>query len=192
MNLDLSWNLFIIVIFAVIICYSFIIGLHRTFKTIIASYLAILAADGLGNLFQQYFLGSDTFVKALDLISISNVDESLIFTKVIIFIAFIVVLTIKGVFKVEFTHEVDGSIAGILTGIFGFMNAGLVVSTILVYLSGASFFQSSAIETNIPEIYANSSLVRSMVDYYNFWFSMPVVGLLIASLVFNRHTKAVE
>ena len=192
MNLELTWNLFVIVVFAVIMCYSFIIGLNRTFKTIIASYLAILAADGLGNLFQQYFLGSDTFVKALDLIQIDNLDESLIFTKVIIFIAFIVILTVKGVYKVEFGNEADPLTASILNGIFGFLNAGLIVSTMLVYVSGVSFVQANSVDSNIVEIYSSSSLVQAMVDYYSFWFSLPVVGLMLASLIFNRHRAAVE
>jgi lipoprotein signal peptidase len=61
MNLLLSWNLFIIAIFIVIIAYSYIIGINKTVKTIIASYLAILAADGIGNIFKDYFLTSDGF-----------------------------------------------------------------------------------------------------------------------------------
>jgi hypothetical protein len=55
-NLRLSWDLFIIVFFGVIIAYSFIIGRNQTLKIIIATYMAILTADGLGNLFQTYLL----------------------------------------------------------------------------------------------------------------------------------------
>jgi hypothetical protein len=192
MNLELSWNLFIVVLFAVIMAYSFIIGLHRTYKTVIACYLGVLAADGLGNLFQQYFLGSDTFVKALELISIDNLDESLIFTKVVVFVFFIVILTIKGVFKVELNEHADGPLAPFFTLLFGFLTAGLIISTMLVYISGVSFVQADSVNSNIIEIYTGSSFVRGMVDYYNFWFSMPVVILMVSSLIFNSHRKAIE
>ena len=50
MEINLSWDLFVIVFFAVIIAYSFIIGRNQTLKVIIASYIAILASDGIGNL----------------------------------------------------------------------------------------------------------------------------------------------
>jgi len=192
MNLDLSWNLFILVIFAVIICYSFIIGLHRIFKTIIASYLAILAADGLGNLFQLYFLSSENFVKFLDLIKLSESDESLIVIKVTIFVSFIVILTIKGIYKIEYNSGLDGFPNVFFTGIFAFLSAGLIMSTLLVYISGVSFVQATPIDSNIVDIYNSSKFVRHMIDYKDVWFSMPVVGLLLTSIFFNKHLKEVE
>jgi len=193
MDLNLSWNLFIVVIFSVIICYSFIIGLHRTFKTIIATYLAVLAAEGLGNLFQHYFLGSANFVKILDLLNLHSAEESLITVKIFIFIAFIVILTIKGIYRVEYTANLTGFPGVLLTGIFAFLNAGLILSTLLIYISGVSFLQQGGADgNNIIEIYNGSRFVRYMVDYYDLWFSLPVTGLLLTSIFFNSHLKEIE
>lgn len=182
MDLSLSWNLFVVAIFVVIIAYSYIIGLNRTVKTIISAYLGILAADGLGNLFHFYFLESDNFRKALELIKVTQLDEALISVKVIIFIAVVVMLTVKGAFEVEFHKGRFGGDA-ITTGAFGFLNAGLIVSTILVYVSGLSFVQKVAVESNIVELYTSSTFIKAMVDYYNFWFSIPVVIIILWSLI---------
>jgi len=187
MSLDLSWDLFVIVFFGVIVCYSFIIGLNRTIKTLIGIYLAILAADGLGNIFQQYFLTSDSFLEALKLVNISNPDQTLIIAKVIIFILIIVLMTVKGGFVVHMNHSIEHGAASVtLLVIFGFLSAGLIISTLLVYISGLSFVQGTSVDSNIVDIYASSDIVRSMVDYYNFWFSMPVVALVLWSVLFGR------
>ena len=53
MELTLSWDLFVIVFFAVVITYSFIIGKHESVKIIIATYIAIVAAQGMGNLLER-------------------------------------------------------------------------------------------------------------------------------------------
>ena len=188
MNISLSWNLFVIAIFVVIIAYSYIIGLNRTVKTILSAYLAILAADGLGNVFYSYFIESENFRKALELLNITNLDESLISTKVVIFVAVVVILTVRGAFEVDFNNHNFGANNLVVTGIFGFLNAGLIVSTLLVYVSGMSFVQKVTVESNIVDLYASSTFIKAMVDYYNLWFSVPVVVLIVWSLLFNNST----
>jgi hypothetical protein len=185
MNLLLSWNLFIIAIFIVIIAYSYIIGINKTVKTIIGSYLAILAADGLGNIFKDYFLSSENFVEILALVNIPNPDEALISIKVLIFVTAVVILTVKGAYEVNLDRHTFASSNFAVTGIFGFLNAGLILSTILVYVSGTSFVQKANVSSNIVELYTSSTFVQGMVDYYDFWFSIPVVVIIIWSLFFN-------
>ena len=65
MNIELSWDIFIVSLLILIVVYSFIIGVNKTIKTIIASYLGILCADGLGNILDQYFLASPKVVAGL-------------------------------------------------------------------------------------------------------------------------------
>jgi len=62
MNIDLSWDLLIIVVFAFVIGYSFIVGINRTLKIIIGVYLASLAADSIGNLANHYLLSASGLV----------------------------------------------------------------------------------------------------------------------------------
>ncbi len=189
MNLSLSWNLFVIAIFVVIIAYSYIIGLNRTVKSIVSAYLAILAADGLGNIFHSYFLESSNFRKGLELFNITNLDETLISTKVVIFVAVVVILTVRGAFEVDFSTHNFGSNNLVVTGIFGFLNAGLIVSTLLVYVSGMSFVQKVTVESNIVDLYTSSTFIKAMVDYYNLWFSIPVVVIIVWSVLFNGKSE---
>ena len=63
MNIVLSWDLFIVVFFSVIIAYSFIVGRNQTIKIIIGTYMATLAADGVANLAHKYLGGPTPIVR---------------------------------------------------------------------------------------------------------------------------------
>lgn len=185
--LKLSWDLFIVVIFAVIIAYSFIIGKENTLKVIVGSYIAILSADGIGNLFKEYVLSSSQFVTFLKVIGLGSEDKSIIMIKVLVFIAAIVILSIRGGFDVKTNIGKDGVIGLILNLIFGVLSAGLVVSTLLVYASGASFVMGDITIANnsLAAAYSESDLVKMMIDNYNLWFALPAVSFVVLSL-FNK------
>ncbi|MBI2638529.1 hypothetical protein HYW83_02975 [Candidatus Peregrinibacteria bacterium] len=185
--LKLSWDLFVAVIFAVIIAYSFIIGKENTLKVIIGSYIAILTADGLGNLFKQYALASKDFVQFLKFFGLGSEDKTMILFKVLAFIIAIVIIAMKGGFEIH-SHFARGGVIGIIMNlIFGFLSAGLVVSTLLIYASGASFVGGnvSILNNTLASAYAESNMVKLMIDNYNFWFALPAVSFLVASL-FNK------
>lgn len=185
--LKLSWDLFVAVIFAVIIAYSFIIGKENTLKVIIGSYIAILTADGLGNLFKQYALASKDFVQFLKFFGLGSEDKTMILFKVLAFILAIVIISMKGGFEVH-SHFARGGVIGIIMNlIFGFLSAGLVVSTLLIYASGASFVGGnvSILNNTLASAYSESNMVKLMIDNYNFWFALPAVSFLVASL-FNK------
>ena len=80
MQLLPTWDLFIIVFFAIIIAYSFIVGRNSTLKIVIASYLAILTADGFGNMIDRFFLSPAALVET----PTSFGPESLIIFKILI------------------------------------------------------------------------------------------------------------
>lgn len=188
--LKLSWDLFVIVIFAVIIAYSFIIGKENTLKVIIGSYLAILTADGLGNLFQQYALSSKDFVTFLRFLGLGNEDKTMILMKVLTFIFAILIISMRGGFEVHRSHH--HGITGLITNlIFGFLSAGLVVSTLFIYVSGASFVNgtiNNITNNTLAAAYAESEMVKLMINNYNFWFALPAVAFLVVSL-FNKHEQ---
>ncbi len=56
MNIQLTWDLFILVFFVVIVAYSLIIGRGNTLKVILGTYVAALAADAFGNIFGALWL----------------------------------------------------------------------------------------------------------------------------------------
>jgi len=183
MNILLSWDLFISSIFIIILSYSLIIGLNGTLKSIIATYLGILCADGLTNILAEYVLSSDKVVKGLTLFNFTSTEQDLIALKVIIFLSVIVALTVRGVFNVELSHMHSRTVSFLLNLIFGFFSAGLIVATLLIYVSGASLLTGDVLQSNVVELYTSSFYIRNMIDYYNFWFSIPVLIFIFWSLV---------
>ena len=175
-NLRLSWDLFILFFFAIVIAYSFIIGRNQTLKVIISTYMAILTADGLGNLIKTYLLPAAPTLQG------EMGDQAMVLIKILTFVLVIVILAIKGGFQVNLAPE--GSIVTrVLANLtFGFLNAGLMVSTLLVYLTGGSFVTGNIPAGIATTLYQESIFVKSIVDNYNVWFALPVLGVVLISL----------
>ncbi|MDD5750931.1 MAG: hypothetical protein PHS73_00225, partial [Candidatus Peribacteraceae bacterium] len=121
MDITLSWDLFVIVFFALVVTYSFIIGKHESVKIIIASYIAIVSVQGIGNLLARFSGEQEPMFQMLGI----TVDITLLATtKLVIFVAAIIFLAVRGGFEVEFRREPGGTLDMVLTGVFGFATAG--------------------------------------------------------------------
>ena len=189
MNLHLSWDLFILVFFAVVIAYSFIIGRSQTLKVILGTYVAILCADGLGNLFAKFFASSATFLKIMKFFAIGSEDQAIIFFKVLVFLILIVLIAVRGMFQVDSEEHGSMSIRLAILFLLGLMSAGLMMSTVLVFISGSSLIGTDITGANILlDVYNNSRLVRIMIDYANFWFLFP--GIVFVVLGIFTHKKS--
>lgn len=175
-NIRLSWDLFILVFFGIVIAYSFIIGRNQTLKVIIASYMAILTADGLGNLIKVYLLPAAPTLQG------EMGEEALVLTKIFTFVLVVVLLAIKGGFRVDILPE-RSVVTRILANLsFGFLNAGLMVSTLLVYLTGGSFVTGTVQASFAANLYTESQFIQTIVDNYNVWFALPALALVVVSL----------
>ncbi len=182
MDINLSWDLFVIVFFAVIIAYSFIIGRDQSLKIIIASYIAILAADGVGNLIEYYLIGPNAVVGK---IQVTNTEATMILIKIFIFVATIVLITTRGRFTINMDHPTSSVTGVILNLAYGILSAGLITSTILIYTSGASLVQDGSLVMNqtVMAMYNQSVIVQAMIDNYNIWFSLPAITFVVSSFL---------
>ncbi len=182
MDIQLTWDLFIIVFFSVIIAYSFIVGKNQTLKIIICSYVAILTADGLGNLMSKYLFTRDPILK---LFSNAGSQHTLIILKIGIFVSTIVLLSTKGAFQINMARDRSNFMNILMTSTYAIFSAGLIISTVLIYISGISLFDGGMNITNsaIFDIYHNSYFVRSMINNYNVWFALPAIVFIVSSLV---------
>ncbi len=181
MQINPSWDLFVIVFFAIIIAYSVIVGRNMTLKIMIACYIAILTADGIGNMINRYFIGDDAFIKALD---VSNAQESLIVIKILIFVLTIVLISLKGRFSISTDATGSSTMDLLLTLVYGILCAGLVTSTITLYASGTSLVQESGVVMNeaVATMYRESFMVAALVNNYNLIFSLPAIVFVVASM----------
>ena len=184
MNLTLSWDLFILVFFAVVAAYSFIIGRNATLKVITATYIAILCADGIGNLFAKYLAGSEAFLKFLKLFSIGNSDQATAFFKVLVLIVIVVLIAVKGLFSYDASDDRPVSLRLAIILLLGILSAGLMMSAMLIFVSGQSLV-TTVFTTNgmLTEIYNQSRFVRLMIDYSNLWFFLPGLAVLMLSIL---------
>ncbi len=180
MNIHLSWDLFILVFFAIVIAYSFIIGRNQTLKVIVGTYVAILCADGLGNLFAKYMVPSQTFLKTMKLFSISSDNQAIIVFKILVLIFLVVVVSVRGLYSVDADDDKPITIRLIILLMLGVLSAGLMMSTVLVFVSGQSLIANS-LEPNNPLlfIYNESRLTRIMLDYANVWFVLPGFAFIL-------------
>ena len=191
MDITLTWDLFIMVFFVVIVAYSLIIGQNNTLKVILGTYVATIAADSTGSLFSKYFAGSPAFDKILNFAQIGNEEEAVIFVKVLVFVALVILFAVRGAFEVDAAEDRSAIVRMILTGLYACMSAGLIISTILVFVSGVSFVGGGSPETTstaLWDIYNQSRIVRSIVGNSYLWFSIPALAFLIQSLY--THKKA--
>lgn len=181
MPLNLSWDLFILVFFAVIIAYTFIIGRNQTLKVIAATYIAILCADGIGNLFSKYLASSSAFIQFLRLFSVDSAAQATIFFKVLLLIVFIVIIAVKGLFDFKVEDNRPFSIKMAIILMLGLLSGGLMISAMLIFVAGNSLISDSgAANSVLGSIYGESHLVQIMLDYSNLWFVLP--GLFLVGL----------
>ncbi len=190
MNVNLSWDLLIIVFFGLVVAYSLIIGRNNNLKVIIATYVAALFADAVGNLFGKTLALSDNFMKLMSLFYVQTPQDAAALVKIIMLFVIIVLLSVKGKYDVDVTR---GGPPGFKIGInmlFGFLNACLIVSVALIFVSGSSFIIGDPVTTSeaFQDIHSQSNLARILIDYYSIWFMLPAFGFLLISL-FNQNTE---
>ncbi len=180
MDLTLSWDLFVIVFFAVVITYSFIIGKHESVKIIIASYIAIVAVQGIGNLLSRISTDDPMFSMLGITIDITLLST----TKLVLFVAAVIFLAVRGGFEIEFKREPGSTVDIALTAIFGFATAGLLLSTLLTYVADVPILSKTIAETaTIASIMQGSRLMSTMITYQDLWFAGPALLVLATGFI---------
>ena len=180
MQINLTWDLFIIVVFLIVLSYSFIIGKTNTIKLVLSSYIAIIGADALGNMLNKLFIQAQPVI---DVFTFQENDPALIIVKIAAFVLFMVVLAVRGSFDIAMVEE-DPAMEFLITFFFGALSAGLIISSILVFSSGSSFIAGGLPidQSNIAQMYDESYLVKVMTLNYDFWFALPIFAFLAMSI----------
>lgn len=185
MDLKLSWDLFIIVFFAIVTAYSFIIGRKETLKIIIATYIATLSADGLGNLFAELVADTSFFNKLVDFLGFDGgADQFSSILKVIIFIGIIVLLAIFGDYEVEDPPESNPFVNLLQLSALSLLSGGLILSSIIVFANGGSLISGTAeISEGFRLVYDESRFVRGLLDWHDIWFALPGILFVVISIL---------
>lgn len=161
-----AWDFFIIIFFTTILGCSFVLGRNSILKMIIATYIAVLTADGFSSIIGRLFVSLDDFA---------------VF-KTTVFVLVILLITVRSSFFVAMDRERSLILNITTTGAFGFLSAGLIISTILIYISGGAFI-GEATNAVGADITTDSLLAKLMTENYNIWFSLPAVAFVAMSFV---------
>ncbi len=184
MSLTLSWDLFIIVFFAIVITYSFIIGKHESIKIIVSSYIAIVTVQAVGNIFERLFGMSDA-QSMLGILGLGTFDTSVTSVlKLILFITIIVFLAVRAGLHVQYQQEHTALIGALLTGCSGFATAGILLVTLLTYIAGVPLLNLHLDSAPaLLEAAQQSSVLKILVENQDALFVLPAGVLIVAGIL---------
>ena len=180
MQLSLSWDLFIVVFFAIVMSYSFIIGKQKSMKIIVAAYISIIAVQGVGNVLQRAMTNSGMTFQSMGI----PVDVTMIaLAKIFLFALCVIIFVLRSGIDVSYDKDAGSVLSLVYTGLFGFSTAGLVVSTILTYAAGSGILDATfAAHGTIAPLGAGSTLMQLMILNQDLWYTLP--AFLIVALGF--------
>ncbi len=185
MEIALTWNLVILIIFVVLFAYNFLLGQNATIKLILSIYIAILTADGVARILKDFVLDqSPGFQQLIG----TNEVEIFMGIRMVLFLAAIIIFVVKGAFHISIEKHDHWALRMVIHTIFAALSAALFLSTILIYMSGNSFVDGMVVAKEIS-IYKESLLAQLLINYYQFWFSLPAIAFLITSFLFDGKTK---
>jgi len=186
MQINLTWDLFIIVFFTLILSYSFIIWYNKTIKIIISSYIAVLVADWIWNSIMNLFFNQ---FPELNIFMFKEGDPIFIIFKITLFIISLVILATRWWFESDWVVAENNVHKAIYTLIFWSLSALLIISVILVFASWSSFLEWWGLDVSssaIKSMYDNSYLVQMIILNYNLIFILPSVIFVILSLTSEK------
>lgn len=182
MEIVLTWDLVLASAFVVLFVYNFMLGQDSTVKLILSVYIATLTADGVAKIFKEFLFDNSPGIQSL-----VGGGETEIFTiiRIVLFLLAIVFFVIRGAFHVGLEKHDHMVIRTTVHAIFAALSAILFLATILIYLSGNSFVEGMLFASQIA-IYSESFIARILIDYYQFWFSLPAIMFLLSSFLFDE------
>jgi len=191
MSLTLSWDLFIIVFFGLVIAYSFIIGKHESVKIIVGTYIAIVAVQGIANIIERLTGETAPFLTVLGL----NVDIAMMTAiKLAIFVAIIIFLAVRGGVEIAYTKEPGSTINLLLTALFGIATAGLLLATLLTFVLDVPLLQGATVaqSAQVSAVLAQSKLMQIMIWNLDLWFSLPALLIITVGFISNESGSTEE
>ncbi|HRH94166.1 MAG TPA: hypothetical protein PKV72_06590 [Candidatus Peribacteria bacterium] len=178
MSLTLSWDLFVVVFFAIITCYSFIIGKNQAMKVILATYISIIATQGIGNVIVR-LTGESTALMQVMGVAFNFTVLSVV--KIFLFALFIILFAIRSGIDLTYSRESGTTMNVVFTALFGFATAGLIVSTILTYATTNGIISASSLsDVAVQPVLQGSALMQLMILNQDIWFTLPAFLIIAA------------
>ena len=181
MEIVLTWNLVLLSGLIMLFAYSFLLGQDMTIKLIISIYIATLTADGIAGILKEF-----VFDLSVGLQNLLGDKEVVVFSwmRILLFLLAVIVFVVKSGFHIMIEKHETMAVRMAIQIVFSIFSAILFLSTILIYLSGNSFVEGMLMAQEVV-IYEESLIARILIDYYQFWFSLPAIAFLMLSFFFD-------
>lgn len=181
----LTWNLVILAAFVMLFAYNFLLGQNSTLKLVLSTYIAVLTSDGIAKILKEFIIDPSPGIQSL---LGENPEQFFTGLRLIIFLIALVIFVVKGAFKISVEKHDHWALRTAIHAAFAVLSASLFLATVLIYLSGNSFVEGMLFAKEIT-IYRESLLAQILIDYYQFWFSLPAIAFLVTSFLFSDKEK---
>ncbi|OIP23351.1 hypothetical protein COX95_03155 [bacterium CG_4_10_14_0_2_um_filter_33_32] len=158
-----TWDLVITLFFLIALAYGFILGRGRIVIILIITYLAYIVSSEVGDTVYKLLTGSVNITNNLWVQS----NASLFTIKTVLFALVIILVSLKGELG-SLTNMARGIRSTFLTGVYAFLNAGLIVSSVIKFLS----------EESQNALFAMSPLASKVSGYRMWWVVIPVIIMI--------------
>jgi hypothetical protein len=162
-----TWDLFIIIFFIIAIIFGIAMGRERSMVGVIAAYIGLVVSNIAGNAIYNS-LGGGASAQMGDALTFTA-SPSPFFIKAGIFILVLVLLIIKGDFLKRALTSHAGVFSIVTSGIYSFLNAGIIITALVSFLSDAQR----------TDLLTQSHYINLIQQYQVWWMVIPVV-LMIA------------
>lgn len=183
MDITLTWDLVIIVFFAIVTAYSYIVGKKECVKVVVGTYMAAVAVQGLITLIAR---SQPHVISLVNTMGFGLNGDMLNITKLLLFMLTMILIAVRGGFEVEYSKENWGLINIAVTGAFGITTAALILVTLVTYIAGVAILSPTlALSPTIAPILAQSELLQILVQYQDVWYALPAMLLLVVGFYDN-------
>ena len=159
-----TWDLFITLFFLIALAYGFILGRGRIVIILVITYVAFVVALETGSVVYTFFAGPTAVTNNIWVES----NVTLFIIRAAIFASIVVLVSIKGELG-ALTSLARGLRSTLLTGVYAFFNAGLIISCIIKFLP----------EESQATLFSMSSLAAKVDSYRSWWLVIPVIVMII-------------
>ena len=165
--MNASWDLFIILFFIIAIIFGIAMGRERSMVSIIAAYIGLVVSNIAGNaLFNA--LGGGASAQMGSALTFTA-TPSPFFIKAGIFILVLVLLIIKGDFLKRAVTSHAGLMSILTSGIYSFLNAGIIITALVSFLSDAQR----------TDLLTQSKYINLIQQYQVWWMVVPVLLMIV-------------
>ena len=182
-TLTFSWDLLLVIFFAIVMSYSFIMGKKQAVRLILGSYVALIATEGVSFALGLVFGTSSEAIASIGF----GLDMSVIaLLRTFLFAVFLTLFLARSGIDIETSDDGGMIVRMISTALLGFSLAGLLATTVLSSVIGGGFGSIGAAQGALLPLPQGVSLTQVIIANHELWYGMPALLLVLLGLVHSE------